>query len=1008
MPVTGYFGADFSDFNTAVQGAEVTLKGFEDNAGRIKDQLTRMGNSLSGTTLIQDATLMAQAVKDAGGASTLTANELARVSSMAAEAAEKMRALGMTVPDSVQKLADAAVAATTNTEGFAASVTALVAAGAAAEHAIDALVTIGLEWIDVANEQEDATVRLDSALRATGSYTPELTANYAALATQFAATTVNSKAALTNVEAMLVTIGGVLPQNMEAALKATTDLAAGMRIDLPSAAAMMAKALEGNTTAFHKAGIEINAVALQTQGITAIFDAIEAKMSGDAAAQVTTFSGQMNALGKEVSSVKELFGNLLEGAIGPFIEMFRALPEPVQQGGIALGILGGVAGTAGVALGALASLVKVAAPMLGFAEAVEGATSVGLLGTAIGALAVPLGIATAAVGAWWVAWKVGNWESVKNYIAEVELRAEGMSVAEAHAAVSATAAAVAANEHAKGLAATTGAAGPAKAATMDYTAELAREREAVDDLFASEKEEILAAKELGATDKELEKQYKLTHAQIQMIVKDHQDQEQASKQAAAQAQRDADAFAKEWTKTAKDTTKVWDEYYTALADADSKSLAGRLNVIEAKHQAELDAAAETIQDQSQLNDRIWAIDAKYAALKIAETKKTNETINAENAKLWAEYSDLVAQESGSAYDKATAAIDKWYADLVAKTEAAGNANAEFWAASSALVVEKYRQAGLNIQEINKVTNTDTQAGLQATADAAKRMADYAVSQTGIWSAAVIEKYQTTANAAQVAANSFGTGWNDNADKALAAIQKVTQTHVTGAQEAQKVWEQAAAAALHADNMTGIWSADQIAKFHEIADTAKATADAWGQSFENNATKAANAIDMLERKLDATKASIQEITTLSLPQAAGSAQEQADLKAVMAQVSQSSVGRMMALGSTDVNLMNQYEKLINDLMAARGYQSNIAPIKAPGFASGGTVGGGMPIVVGEKGAELFVPMSDGTILPHGTAPGGSSVVIHNTFQIVDTESNIARRVSDTLTRQILQGVKVTSA
>jgi hypothetical protein len=36
-----------------------------------------------------------------------------------------------------------------------------------------------------------------------------------------------------------------------------------------------------------------------------------------------------------------------------------------------------------------------------------------------------------------------------------------------------------------------------------------------------------------------------------------------------------------------------------------------------------------------------------------------------------------------------------------------------------------------------------------------------------------------------------------------------------------------------------------------------------------------------------------------------------------------------------------------------------------------------------------------------------VVVNNTFQIIDTESNIARRVGDTLTRQILQGVKLTA-
>src|SRR6187402_3493577 len=102
MAVTAKFSADFSDFQSAVSKAEVSLRGFESGAGKVETSLNKMANSLSGTKLIQDAALMAQAVEKIGGASKLTENELARVSAQATEAANKLRALGQDVPAGIQ------------------------------------------------------------------------------------------------------------------------------------------------------------------------------------------------------------------------------------------------------------------------------------------------------------------------------------------------------------------------------------------------------------------------------------------------------------------------------------------------------------------------------------------------------------------------------------------------------------------------------------------------------------------------------------------------------------------------------------------------------------------------------------------------------------------------------------------------------------------------------------------------------------------------------------------
>lgn len=55
---------------------------------------------------------------------------------------------------------------------------------------------------------------------------------------------------------------------------------------------------------------------------------------------------------------------------------------------------------------------------------------------------------------------------------------------------------------------------------------------------------------------------------------------------------------------------------------------------------------------------------------------------------------------------------------------------------------------------------------------------------------------------------------------------------------------------------------------------------------------------------------------------------------------------------------------------------------PKFASGGNVAGGAPIVVGEKGPELFVPKSAGTVVPNSglaRSGGGTSITVQQVFQ-----------------------------
>lgn len=120
MAITARFQADFTSFYDAVNKAEVELKSFEQGAGKVEKSLNRMVDSFSGRRVIQEATLMAQAVEKIGGTSKLTEAELIRLGKQAEIAIEKMKAIGVEVPANLRKVADEAKIASERLKGITA------------------------------------------------------------------------------------------------------------------------------------------------------------------------------------------------------------------------------------------------------------------------------------------------------------------------------------------------------------------------------------------------------------------------------------------------------------------------------------------------------------------------------------------------------------------------------------------------------------------------------------------------------------------------------------------------------------------------------------------------------------------------------------------------------------------------------------------------------------------------------------------------------------------------
>jgi hypothetical protein len=124
MAMTGRFDANFTSFYDAVQKAVIELKGFDAATGQVESSMNKMVDSFSGRQIMTEATIMTEAIEKIGGASKLTAAELEHVGNVAAEAAEKYRAWGGEVPANIQKYADAAAAAKTQTDDWGAAMSA--------------------------------------------------------------------------------------------------------------------------------------------------------------------------------------------------------------------------------------------------------------------------------------------------------------------------------------------------------------------------------------------------------------------------------------------------------------------------------------------------------------------------------------------------------------------------------------------------------------------------------------------------------------------------------------------------------------------------------------------------------------------------------------------------------------------------------------------------------------------------------------------------------------------
>jgi hypothetical protein len=100
----------------------------------------------------------------------------------------------------------------------------------------------------------------------------------------------------------------------------------------------------------------------------------------------------------------------------------------------------------------------------------------------------------------------------------------------------------------------------------------------------------------------------------------------------------------------------------------------------------------------------------------------------------------------------------------------------------------------------------------------------------------------------------------------------------------------------------------------------------------------------------------------------------------------------------VNAIKGLISLVANNPLVRGISTLIGSVFGGGRATGGSVSAGTPYVVGEQGAELFVPQSNGMIVPNNALGSNSSQVININVSGAIDPIRTARTIADLLGRE----------
>lgn len=190
--------------------------------------------------------------------------------------------------------------------------------GAAVAVVMKAVRTIG-NLTEAYIEQEDAVMKMDSALRAAGNYTPKFSKEMQDLASTLQSTTTYGDETILSMIGLLQSMGRLSQEGLKKTIPLVMDMATGLGMDLNSAATLFGKTLGSNVNALARYGLQLREGMDQAQKMGAIQEWVTERFSGAAAAMAGTFGGKLKQLKNLFGDVKEAIGKMLLEQGAPLI-----------------------------------------------------------------------------------------------------------------------------------------------------------------------------------------------------------------------------------------------------------------------------------------------------------------------------------------------------------------------------------------------------------------------------------------------------------------------------------------------------------------------------------------------------------------------------------------------------------------------------------------------------------------------------------------------------------------
>lgn len=164
--------------------------------------------------------------------------------------------------------------------------------------------------IDESSKAEQSVRNMNVALQNAGLYSEQTSQDFQNYADELERTTAFSGEAAEASLTLFTNLTTLSKDGIMQATSAASDLAATLNIDLGSASEMIAKAVNGNVTAFAKMGIEIQKGRTDSENLTNVLTALSSQQ-GAAAKQSETFSGSLAKLNNQKGKLLESIGNLI-------------------------------------------------------------------------------------------------------------------------------------------------------------------------------------------------------------------------------------------------------------------------------------------------------------------------------------------------------------------------------------------------------------------------------------------------------------------------------------------------------------------------------------------------------------------------------------------------------------------------------------------------------------------------------------------------------------------------